>query len=152
MFSLLFCGKRFFQVRKLVLDLSQDRLSDGNFLSMLTNALLPLRVVNSEAQCAALQYDHSGKLSCWWLMRRKHACKSIKKVLKLLVMFAFFPVLFCFKSYRLSYRKIISRLYPSDCGIKVLCILYKWEAIPDVVNFNFPEIFVCSRLIIQIEF
>lgn len=69
MFSLLFCGKRSFQVRKLVLDLSQDRLSDGNFLSMLTNALLPLRVVNSEAkcaaQCAALHYDHSGKLSCW---------------------------------------------------------------------------------------
>lgn len=43
MFSLLFCGKRSFQVRKLVLDLSQDRLSDGNFLSMLTNALLPLK-------------------------------------------------------------------------------------------------------------
>lgn len=56
---------------------------------------------------------------------QKMHVKALKRFLKLLVMFAFFPVLFCFKSYRLSYRKIISRLYPSDCGIKVLCILYK---------------------------
>lgn len=93
----------FFRVRKLDFDLYQDDLCDGIFsLCWLKPYCLRGTLKfslsswgerwhrtadNSEVPCVALQYGHSGKSSCSWLIRGEYAAKTLRKCFKMLVHF-----------------------------------------------------------------